>query len=96
MKLSDVADLITLKNYLSGVVENLTIQLENAQVKNIQTKINELDALIIKSALELDLSYYLTETPKVIREFKSTEDVEEVAKRYISKKEAEISESPTK
>lgn len=87
MKSSDIADLIVIKNNLVNLIES-TIAINKADVPKIQAKIVELDKIIIQASINLDL----TDKPQSLREYRSTEDVEAVAKKHIERNKEVVNE----
>lgn len=83
----DVANLISIRNFLATSIDNLTMKLSRDDIKNIQTRIQYLDKTIIEHALKMDLSktgQKIHNTTGTVREFyvESTDDTEDVIKKH--------------
>jgi|ERR1700722_440703 len=79
MRVQDIADLITVRNFLSSSIDNLNIKLSREELKNVQARITFLDKTIVEQSLKLDLSRMSTDA--IVRQWQSTEPVETVAER---------------
>ena len=83
MFIQDLANLITIRNFLASSIENLNIRLSRDEIKSVQTRVALLDKTIVEMSLKLDLSRVGAEV--MVRHWESTEDVAEVAKRAKEK-----------
>ena len=79
----DLANLISIRNFLNVSIDNIHIKLSREDVKNVQNKVQQLDKTIIDHALKIDLSKIDVET--IISHslsFESSEDTEKVMKKF--------------
>lgn len=90
MTLQDVANLISVRDFLARSIENLSIKFSREELKNVQTRIAYLDKTIVEQSLKLDLSKLGTDTTFVRKwEVSSTEDVLAPTEKESPKNEAE-------
>lgn len=83
--LQDIANLIEIRNHLSLSVNNETIKLTREQLKSIDARVKVFDKLIVEHSLNVDLSTFGKEEPKIVRQSftrESTEDTEVVARKF--------------
>ena len=93
--ITDVANLITIRNFLVNSVDNLGIKLSREDIKGVQMRITYLDKTIITNALKLDLTKVGEEPRKVIKSWESTDPVEDVASAVCSIPEKQVDNPPT-
>jgi|SRR5271165_6393549 len=84
--LQDIANLITVRNYMATSVNDETIKLTREDLKNVGTCVKAFDQTIVQLALKLDLTLVGKE-PVVkteVRHFSavSTDDTETVIKKF--------------
>lgn len=84
--LQDIANLITVRNFMAASVNNETIKLTREELKNIGTCVKAYDQTIVSLALKLDLTLVGKEpvAKTEVRHFSatSTEDTETVMKKF--------------
>lgn len=56
MILNDLSNMITIRNYLNGIIDSLAIKLSREQVKSIQEKVRAFDIAIVERSLKIDFS----------------------------------------
>jgi hypothetical protein len=81
MTIHEIADLITVRNFIALSIDNLNVRLSREEVKAVQTKVAQFDKLIIENSLKVDPSKSVQERSTITRSFESTEPVEAVANR---------------
>ena len=86
MKVSDLADLITVRNFLYLSIDNISVKMSKEEVKALQAKLSEIDAKVIKSSIALDLADLDAVKLVFKRDFASTDDVEDVMAKIGSPK----------
>jgi hypothetical protein len=83
--LQNVANLISIRNFLVLSIDNLHMKLTRDDIKQIQTRIQYLDKTIVEHSLKMDLTKLGQQTHNVVREFSidSTEDTKTVMDRVM-------------
>lgn len=97
--IENIANLITIRNFLSSSIENLHMKLSREDIKNIQARVQYLDKVIVEHSLKMDLSNIDNERSKAaIREYSitSTEDTEAVYKNAVKSKKDKLSRDESK
>lgn len=86
MNLQDIANLVSVRNFLVSSIDNLHIRLSREEIKNIQQRLQLIDKTIIEQSIKLDLLKLARETHTVVREFsaESTEDTRTVLEKFPS------------
>jgi hypothetical protein len=73
-ELQDIANLITIRDFLSRSVESLNVRLSREEIKSIQAKVSLTEKVIIERALKLDYNKLNNEiTEKTITSEAGTE-----------------------
>ena len=95
--LQDIANLITVRNFIASSVNNESIKLTREELKNVGNCVKTFDQTIVRLTLSLDISNVGKE-PVVKTETRhysatSTEDTETVMKKFLGVKKT--SEQPT-
>lgn len=83
MKAEHIVSLIGIRNYLTASIEDTRIKLSREQLKDIHTRIQYLDKTIIENSLRLDLTQMDKGFTGKELSFKSTDNTEDVMKRYF-------------
>lgn len=84
MTISDIANLITIRSFLYGSIDNLNIKLSREEVKSVQEKVKHLDRLIIDHSMKLDPSKFVGKHSEMIEHsFESTEDTKVVLEKLF-------------
>lgn len=95
-ELQDISNLISIRNFLVLSIDNLHIKLSREDIKNIQTRIQYIDKVVVEHSLKLDLSKIgqTQETHNITRSFSvdSTEDTEKVMKKFVPNQDSKNSE----
>jgi hypothetical protein len=82
--LQDIANLISVRNFLVSSIDNVSIKLSREQVKEIQNSVKVIDQKIVTNSLTLNLDDVGKETHihQFVRE--STEDTETVFHKFAT------------
>jgi hypothetical protein len=83
LDIKSIAALISVRDFLSALVENMRIKLSREEVKNIQNKVAAMDKAILEQGLKFDVAEL--NIPTVVSKqytFQSTEDVEDVVRNF--------------
>lgn len=91
----DIANLITIRTFLEKSIDNLHIKLSREDIKNIQTRVQYLDKMILEHSLKMDLSKIgQADHNKTVREFyvESTEDTKTVMSKFKTQDPVEDSD----
>jgi|SRR5271166_3605895 len=70
---NDIASLISIRQFLTSSVENLTIKMTREEVKAVQARVTLLDKTIIEKSVAMDLASFAN-TSTTVRTFVSSED----------------------
>jgi len=83
MNVHEIADLISIRNFIALSIDNLNVRLSREEIKAVQTKVAYFDKLIIENALKVDpaKSLAVQERNTITRTFESSDPVEKVAEQ---------------
>lgn len=82
--IQDIANLVTVRNFLASAIEDYRINLTREDVKKVQQKVSMFDKIIIDSAIAYDPN----QTGVIISAI-STEDTESVMKKILEAEKLE-------